>query len=84
MASSQCCENPPALDPAAGAGKVVDNFGGLKAYVAGAGDSKAAVVLIADVYGTPLSNLTRSPYLSLGIVTRVLVLLLLQGSKRRI
>ncbi|XP_066362204.1 endo-1,3;1,4-beta-D-glucanase isoform X2 [Miscanthus floridulus] len=51
MASSQCCDNPPALNPASGEGKVVDSFGGLKAYVAGPEDSKAAVVLVADVFG---------------------------------
>jgi hypothetical protein len=51
MASSQCCDNPPALNPACGEGKVVDSFGGLKAYVAGPEDSKAAVVLVADVFG---------------------------------
>ncbi|VAH18947.1 hypothetical protein VPH35_009203 [Triticum aestivum] len=50
MASPQCCANPPALNPAAGEGKVVDSFGGIKAYVAGAKESKAAVVLISDVY----------------------------------
>jgi hypothetical protein len=64
MASSQCCENPPTLNPAGGAGKVVDSFGGLKAYVAGPEDSKAAVVLVADVFGIsffPTSNLARSP-----------------------
>jgi hypothetical protein len=48
----QCCENPPTLNPAGGEGKVVDNFGGLTAYVAGAADSKAAVILISDVFGT--------------------------------
>ena len=52
MASSQCCDNPPALNPACGKGKVVDSIGGLKAYVAGPEDSKAAVVLVADVFGT--------------------------------
>lgn len=51
MASSQCCDNPPALNPACGEGKVVDSFGGLKAYVAGPEDSEAAVVLVADVFG---------------------------------
>uniref|UniRef100_M8BYH9 Endo-1,31,4-beta-D-glucanase n=1 Tax=Aegilops tauschii TaxID=37682 RepID=M8BYH9_AEGTA len=50
MASPQCCANPPTLNPAAGEGKVVDSFGGIKAYVAGAQESKAAVVLISDVY----------------------------------
>jgi hypothetical protein len=51
MASSQCCENPPVLNPASGEGKVVDSFGGLKAYLAGSDGAKAAVVLVSDVYG---------------------------------
>ena len=52
MTTPQCCDNPPALNPASGEGKVVDNFGGLAAYVTGAADSKAAVILISDVFGT--------------------------------
>jgi hypothetical protein len=49
------------LNPAGGEGKVVDSFGGIRAYVAGAQDSKAAVVLIADVFGfSPRSNLFSS------------------------
>ena len=89
MASAQCCDNPPALNPAGGEGKVVDSFGGLKAYVAGPEDSKAAVVLVADVFGIsffPTSNLARSPDRSLGTVTinRRWPLFLLQGLKRRI
>ncbi|XP_062202258.1 endo-1,3;1,4-beta-D-glucanase-like [Phragmites australis] len=59
MASSQCCENPPALNPAGGEGKVVDSFGGLKAYVAGSDDAKAAVVLISDVFGFEAPNLRK-------------------------
>jgi hypothetical protein len=51
MASPQCCANPPTLSPAGGEGKVVDSFGGIKAYVAGAPESKAAVVLVSDVFG---------------------------------
>jgi carboxymethylenebutenolidase len=53
MASPQCCANPPTLSPAAGEGKVLESFGGLRAYVAGSKESKAAVVLISDVYGIP-------------------------------
>nr|CAB3465314.1 unnamed protein product [Digitaria exilis] len=53
MASSQCCDNPPALNPNAGEGKVVDGFGGLKAYLTGSDDAKAAVILISDVFGKP-------------------------------
>lgn len=59
MASPQCCANPPTLNPAGGEGKVVDSFGGLKAYVAGAAGSKAAVVLISDVYGFEAPNLRK-------------------------
>uniref|UniRef100_A0ACD5U3Q8 Uncharacterized protein n=1 Tax=Avena sativa TaxID=4498 RepID=A0ACD5U3Q8_AVESA len=57
MASPQCCANPPTLSPAAGEGKVVDSFGGLRAYLAGAQESKSAVVLISDVYGFEAPNL---------------------------
>nr|CAB3461550.1 unnamed protein product [Digitaria exilis] len=59
MASSQCCDNPPALNPTAGEGKVVDSFGGLKAYVAGSDDAKAAVILISDVFGFEAPNLRK-------------------------
>ena len=51
MASSHCFENPPALNPAGGVGEVVDDFGGMKAYVAGSAGSKAAVVLVSDAFG---------------------------------
>jgi len=57
MASPQCCANPPTLSPAAGEGKVVESFGGIRAYVVGAKESKAAVVLISDVYGFEAPNL---------------------------
>ncbi|GJN14281.1 hypothetical protein PR202_gb01083 [Eleusine coracana subsp. coracana] len=72
MASShsQCCENPPVLDPAGGEGKVVDSFGGLKAYIAGSDGAKAAVVLVSDVFGNcsdPLPHF--SPLLLLGTLS---------------
>ncbi|KAF8765701.1 hypothetical protein HU200_008202 [Digitaria exilis] len=57
MASSQCCDNPPALNPTGGEGKVVDSFGGLKAYLAGSNDAKEAVILISDVFGFEAPNL---------------------------
>ena len=56
MASSHCFENPPALSPAGGAGEVVDDFGGMKAYVAGFAGSKAAVVLVSDAFGNLISS----------------------------
>uniref|UniRef100_A0A0D9WG90 Dienelactone hydrolase domain-containing protein n=1 Tax=Leersia perrieri TaxID=77586 RepID=A0A0D9WG90_9ORYZ len=59
MASPQCCANPPALNPAGGEGKVVDSFGGIKAYISGADDSKAAVILASDVYGFEAPNLRK-------------------------
>ncbi|KAF0922950.1 hypothetical protein E2562_002187 [Oryza meyeriana var. granulata] len=59
MASPQCCANPPTLNPAGGEGKVVDSFGGIKAYVSGAAESKAAVVLVSDVYGFEAPNLRK-------------------------
>ncbi|WVZ98447.1 hypothetical protein U9M48_043890 [Paspalum notatum var. saurae] len=59
MSSSHCFENPPALDPAGGGGKVVDDFGGQKAYVAGSADSKAAIVLISDAFGFEAPNLRK-------------------------
>ncbi|KAJ3693723.1 hypothetical protein LUZ60_009203 [Juncus effusus] len=55
MAGAQCCENPPTLDPAYGAGHVAD-IGGLKAYLAGSPESKLAVLLASDVYGYEAPN----------------------------
>jgi hypothetical protein len=56
MATSQCCDNPPTLDPVYGEGTVVDNFGGLKAYISGSSDSsKPAILLVSDVFGTAYS-----------------------------
>ncbi|KAG6510840.1 hypothetical protein ZIOFF_028879 [Zingiber officinale] len=57
MAGAQCCENPPALSSASGQGSVVESIGGLKAYTAGSSNSKAAVVLVSDVYGYEAPNL---------------------------
>ncbi|XP_042382887.1 endo-1,3;1,4-beta-D-glucanase-like [Zingiber officinale] len=59
MAGAQCCENPPALSSASGQGSVVESIGGLKAYTAGSSNSKAAVVLVSDVYGYEAPNLRK-------------------------
>ncbi|XP_078173906.1 endo-1,3;1,4-beta-D-glucanase-like [Carex rostrata] len=59
MASSLCCSNPPNLSPASGEGTVVDDFGGIKAYIAGSINSKRAVILISDVYGFEAPNLRK-------------------------
>ncbi|CAN6342113.1 unnamed protein product [Urochloa humidicola] len=59
MASSQCCDNPPVLTPAGGEGKLVDSFGGFKTYLAGSDGSKAAVILVSDVFGFEAPNLRK-------------------------
>ncbi|KAL0919271.1 hypothetical protein M5K25_011357 [Dendrobium thyrsiflorum] len=59
MAGSQCCENPPALSSSSGDGNVLESFGGLKTYIAGSSDSKAAVLLISDVFGYEAPNLRK-------------------------
>ncbi|TVU19287.1 hypothetical protein EJB05_35427, partial [Eragrostis curvula] len=51
MASPHCFANPPELDPAGGGGVVVDDFGGVKAYITGSDECKAAVVLVSDAFG---------------------------------
>ncbi|XP_051193973.1 endo-1,3;1,4-beta-D-glucanase [Lolium perenne] len=57
MASPQCCANPPTPNHDVGEGKVVESFGGLRSYLAGAEESKLAVVLISDIYGFEAPNL---------------------------
>ncbi|KAF6984623.1 hypothetical protein CFC21_002598 [Triticum aestivum] len=60
MARPQCCANPPTLNPAGGEGRVVDDgFGGIAAYVAGSTESKAAVILISDIFGFEAPNLRK-------------------------
>ena len=51
MSGPQCCSNPPTLNPASGAGHV-EKLGGLDTYVSGLPDSKLAVFLISDAFGT--------------------------------
>ncbi|KAJ4777218.1 alpha/beta-Hydrolases superfamily protein [Rhynchospora pubera] len=58
-ASSLCCSNPPNLSATSGEGTVVDDFGGIKSYIAGSVDSKRAVILISDVYGFEAPNLRK-------------------------
>lgn len=59
MASSQCCANPPILNPASGQGSVVDDLGGLPAYTAGSPHEGVAVILVSDVYGFDAPNLRK-------------------------
>uniref|UniRef100_A0A7N2LW95 Dienelactone hydrolase domain-containing protein n=1 Tax=Quercus lobata TaxID=97700 RepID=A0A7N2LW95_QUELO len=56
MSSSQCFENPPTLSSTCGAG-TVQEFGGLQTYITGSPDSKLAILLISDVFGTNPSYL---------------------------
>lgn len=51
MSGPQCCSNPPTLNPSAGAGHV-EQLGGLSSYISGSADSKRAVLLVSDVFGT--------------------------------
>ncbi|XP_078149014.1 endo-1,3;1,4-beta-D-glucanase-like isoform X2 [Carex rostrata] len=51
MATSQCCQNPPTLDPVCGKGHMVHDLGGLKTYITGSPDSKLAILLISDIFG---------------------------------
>ena len=53
MSGPQCCSNPPTLNPNAGAGHV-EQLGGLSTYVSGSPNSKLAILLITDVFGTHL------------------------------
>jgi carboxymethylenebutenolidase len=63
MASPQCCANPPTPNHDVGEGKVVESFGGLRSYLAGTAESKLAVVLISDIYGSiPRSELLFCSY----------------------
>ncbi|XP_073104550.1 endo-1,3;1,4-beta-D-glucanase isoform X1 [Elaeis guineensis] len=59
MASSQCCEHPPTLNPASGQGCVVDDLGGLKAYTVGPPACKTAILLLSDVFGYEAPNLRK-------------------------
>ncbi|XP_057771840.1 endo-1,3;1,4-beta-D-glucanase-like isoform X2 [Salvia miltiorrhiza] len=58
MSGPQCCENPPTLDPSCGSGQL-QQFGGLTSYISGPSDSKAAVILISDVFGFDAPNLRK-------------------------
>ena len=51
MSGPQCCSNPPTLNPNAGAGHV-EQLGGLNTYVSGSPNSKFAILLITDIFGS--------------------------------
>ncbi|KAG0480444.1 hypothetical protein HPP92_011302 [Vanilla planifolia] len=59
MAGAQCCENPPELSASSGEGSVVESLGGLKAYITGSTDSKAAILFVSDVFGFEAPNLRK-------------------------
>ncbi|XP_030483179.2 endo-1,3;1,4-beta-D-glucanase [Cannabis sativa] len=58
MAGSQCCSNPPTLDPNSGLG-FVEELGGLKTYISTSSSdhSKVAVLLISDIFGYEAPNI---------------------------
>uniref|UniRef100_A0A803QWQ0 Dienelactone hydrolase domain-containing protein n=1 Tax=Cannabis sativa TaxID=3483 RepID=A0A803QWQ0_CANSA len=58
MAGSQCCSNPPTLDPNSGLG-FVEELGGLKTYISTSSSdhSKIAVLLISDIFGYEAPNI---------------------------
>ncbi|PRQ38863.1 hypothetical protein RchiOBHm_Chr4g0418651 [Rosa chinensis] len=51
MPGPQCCSNPPTLNPTSGFGHV-EKLGGLDSYLTGSPNSKLAIVLVSDIYGT--------------------------------
>ena len=51
MSGPECCSNPPTLNPTSGEGHV-EKLGGLNTYITGSSDSKHAILLVSDVYGT--------------------------------
>ncbi|KAL8171354.1 hypothetical protein V2J09_023158 [Rumex salicifolius] len=63
MAGAQCCNNPPELNANCGDGHV-ELIGGLNCYISGSSDSKLAVLLISDIFGsTPFYHCYESPNL---------------------
>lgn len=58
MSGPQCCSNPPTLNPTSGSGHV-EKLCGLDSYLTGSSDSKLAIVLLSDIFGThpPRQNL---------------------------
>ncbi|CAM8915112.1 unnamed protein product [Rhodiola kirilowii] len=59
MSGPQCCENPPALSSASGAGHV-EEIAGLKSYVTGPScDVKRAILLVSDIFGYEAPNLRK-------------------------
>ena len=73
MASPQCYANPPTLNLAGGEGRVLDDgFGGIAAYIAGSTKSKAADILVSDIFDNTYRPSTRAPKCSsplLGLLT---------------
>lgn len=62
MSGPQCCSNPPTLNPSSGSGHV-EKLAGLDSYLTGSPDSKLAVLLIADIFGT-FPSLQKSTFVS--------------------
>lgn len=56
MATSQCCNNAPTLNPGCGKGTVMDDLGGLKTYLSGE-PSNPAIIFVPDVFGIDTPNM---------------------------
>ncbi|CAH9051639.1 unnamed protein product [Cuscuta epithymum] len=56
MSGTQCCENPPTLNPSSGTGSVAE-LGGLKSYITGSSNSNLAIILVSDIFGFEAPNL---------------------------
>ncbi|XP_056695920.1 uncharacterized protein [Spinacia oleracea] len=55
---SECCKNPPKLNPKSGGGHV-EIIGGLNSYVVGSSHSDLAILLISDFFGYEAPNLRK-------------------------
>ncbi|CAK8563568.1 unnamed protein product [Lathyrus sativus] len=53
--SSECCSNPPTLNPNAGSGHV-DKIGAFNVYITGSPNSNSAVLLVSDIFGYEAPN----------------------------
>ncbi|XP_027332357.1 endo-1,3;1,4-beta-D-glucanase-like [Abrus precatorius] len=58
MSGSQCCSNPPTLNPSGGIGHV-EKVGTVHSYFTGSPHSKLAVLLASDVFGYEAPNLRK-------------------------
>lgn len=72
MSGPQCCSNPPTINPSTGSGHV-EKLGGLDSYVTGFPDSKLAILLVSDIFGTcpPFQKPVSVFFFSFGLIVRI-------------